>query len=418
MNFNPLQVPNRTIMTPGPVEVDPRVLQAMATPILGQFDPAFTHMMNEVMEMLRQVFQTKNQWAYPIDGTSRSGNEALLCSVIEPGDKVLVPIFGRFGHLLVEICERVGAQVYTMECPWGEVFDQQDIIKKVKEIKPKVVAIVHGETSTGCMQPLNELGPACRELDVLLIVDAVASIGGTNVMVDEWCLDGVIGGTQKCLSIPAGMAPITYNERIEKVILSRKKVEAGIATAEDLALGNEKKRIRSNYFDLAMLQDYWSPRRLNHHTEATSMLYALREGLRLVLEEGLYERFGRHKYHERALVEGLKAMGLEIFGKEEHKLPTVTCVKIPEGINGDQVRQMMLEQFGVEIASSFGPLQGKIWRIGTMGYSCRKENVLSVLSALEACLIRAGVKIHCSEGLQAALDYYEAPKLAKEDAHV
>lgn len=418
MNFKPLQVPKRIIMTPGPVEVDPRVLQAMSTPILGQFDPAFTNIMNEVMEMLRQVFQTKNQWAFPIDGTSRSGNEALLCSVIEPGDKVLVPIFGRFGHLLVEICERYGADVYTMECPWGEVFDQQEIIKKIKEIKPKIVAIVHGETSTGRMQPLNELGPACRELDVLLIVDAVASIGGTNVMVDEWCLDGVIGGTQKCLSIPAGMAPITYNERIEKVIQSRKKVEAGIATEEDIKAGNKFNPIRSNYFDIAMIQDYWSPRRLNHHTEATSMLYALREGLRLVLEEGLYERFGRHKYHEQALIAGLKAMGLELFGDEKHKLPTVTCVKIPEGINGDLVREMMLEQFGVEIASSFGPLHGKIWRIGTMGYSCRKENMLIVLSALEACLIRVGAKIHIGAGIQAALDYYEVPKRIEENTSV
>ena len=418
MNYKPLHVPLRTIMTPGPVEVDPRVLQAMSTPILGQFDPAFTTIMNEVMDMLRELFQTKNKWAFPIDGTSRSGNEALLCSIIEPGDKVLVPIFGRFGHLLVEICERYGADVYTMECPWGEVFQQEDIIAKVKEINPKIVAIVHGETSTGRMQPLNLLGPACRELDVLVVVDAVASIGGANVMVDEWCLDGVIGGTQKCLSVPAGMAPITYNDRIEKVIVARKKVEAGIATADDVATGNELNRIRSNYFDLAMLQDYWSPRRLNHHTEATSMIYALREGLRLVLEEGLYERFGRHSYHERALVAGLKAMGLEIFGDEAYKLPTVTCIQIPEGVDGEAIRQMMLEQFGVEIASSFGPLQGKIWRIGTMGYSCRKENVLAVLAALEACLIRAGVHVHKGAGLQAALDYYEAPILSKEGAHV
>lgn len=418
MNYKPLHVPLRTIMTPGPVEVDPRVLQAMSTPILGQFDPAFTTIMNEVMDMLRELFQTKNTWAFPIDGTSRSGNEALLCSIIEPGDKVLVPIFGRFGHLLVEICERYGADVYTMECPWGEVFQQEDIISKVKEIKPKIVAIVHGETSTGRMQPLNILGPACRDLDVLVVVDAVASIGGANVMVDEWCLDGVIGGTQKCLSVPAGMAPITYNDRIEKVIVARKKVEAGIATADDVATGNELNRIRSNYFDLAMLQDYWSPRRLNHHTEATSMIYALREGLRLVLEEGLYERFGRHSYHERALVAGLKAMGLEIFGDEAYKLPTVTCIQIPEGVNGEAIRQMMLEQFGVEIASSFGPLQGKIWRIGTMGYSCRKENVLAVLAALEACLIRAGVHVHKGAALQAALDYYEAPILSKEGAHV
>ncbi len=408
MNYKQLQTPIRTIMTPGPVEVDPRVLQAMSTPILGQFDPAFTNIMNEVMEMLRQLFQTKNQWAFPIDGTSRSGNEVLLASCIEQGDKVLVPIFGRFGHLLVEICERYGAEVHTMESEWGQVFDQQDIIKKMKEIQPKVVAVVHGETSTGCMQPLDKIGKACREQDVLLIVDAVASIGGVNIPVDEWCIDGIIGGTQKCLSVPSGMAPITYNDRIEEVIQKRKKVEYGIATAEEFA---EKRTnmIRSNYFDLAMLQDYWGPRRLNHHTEATSMLYALREGLRIVLEEGLNERFERHSYHEGALIKGLEAMGLIIFGHKSCKLPTVTCISIPEGVDGDSVRKMMLEQFGVEIASSFGPLQGKIWRIGTMGFSCRKENVLAVLQALEAALIRNGFEPNRGEGVQAALDYYGAP---------
>lgn len=408
MFYKPLQTPSRTIMTPGPVEVDPRVLQAMSTPILGQFDPAFTDIMNEVMEMLRSLFQTKNKWAFPIDGTSRSGNEAMLASVIEPGDKVLVPIFGRFGHLLVEICERYGAEVHTMETKWGTVFDQEDIIAELKKIQPKILAVVHGETSTGCMQPLNELGNACRELDVLLIVDAVASIGGVNIPVDEWHIDGIIGGTQKCLSVPSGMAPITYNDRIEAIIQKRKKVEYGIATEEEFAT-KRTNMIRSNYFDLAMLQDYWGPRRLNHHTEATSMLYALREGLRLVLDEGLYERFGRHSYHEAALIEGIEAMGLKIFGDRTCKLPTVTCIEIPDGVDGELVRKLILEQFGVEIASSFGPLHGKIWRIGTMGYSCRKENVLAVLYALEAALIRSGFEPIRGEGVQAALDYYEAP---------
>lgn len=372
-------------MTPGPVEVDPRVLQAMSTPILGQFDPAFTDIMNEVMEMLRSLFQTENKWAFPIDGTSRSGNEALISSVIESGDKVLVPIFGRFGHLLVEICERYGAEVHTMETKWGTVFDQQDIINEMKKVQPKVVAVVHGETSTGCMQPLNELGKACRELGVLLIVDAVASIGGVNIPVDEWYIDGIIGGTQKCLSVPSGMAPITYNDRIEAIIQKRKKVEYGIATEEEFTT-KRTNMIRSNYFDLAMLQDYWGPRRLNHHTEATSMLYALREGLRLVLDEGLYERFGRHSYHEAALIEGIEAMGLKIFGDRSCKLPTVTCIEIPEGVDGELVRKLMLEQFGVEIASSFGPLQGKIWRIGTMGYSCRKRKCINCVICIGGCI--------------------------------
>lgn len=408
MEFKELDTPLRTIMTPGPVEVDPRVLRAMSTPILGQFDPAFTKIMNEVMEMLRALFQTNNQWAFPVDGTSRSGLEALLCSVIEPNDKVLVPIFGRFGHLLVEICQRYGADVHTIECQWGEVFDQEEIIAEIKKVKPKITAVVHGETSTGRMQPLDKIGAACREQDVLFIVDAVASIGGTEVKVDEWLIDGIAGGTQKCLSVPSGMAPISYNERIEKVLSNRKKVEQGISTDEDRQ--NELNRvhptIRSNYFDLSMLQDYWGPRRLNHHTEATSMLYALREGLRLVHQEGLETRFARHKEHETALVMGLEAMGLSLFGDSSCKLPTVTCINVPEGVDPESVRAMLLNEFGIEIASSFGPLHGKIWRIGTMGYSCRKENILRVLSALEGVLIRHGAPIQPGKAIQAALDFY------------
>ncbi|EIJ80434.1 aminotransferase, class V family protein [Bacillus methanolicus PB1] len=406
MKFSPLETPLRTIMTPGPVEVDPRVLRAMCTPILGQFDPAFTTIMNEVMEMLRQLFRTSNRWAYPVDGTSRAGIEALLCSIIEQGDKVLIPIYGRFGYLLTEICERYGAQVYTIECEWGNVFAPEEVIDEMKRVQPKIVAIVHGETSTGCMQPLEEIGRACREMDILLVVDAVATIGGTEVNADEWHFDGVIGGTQKCISVPSGMALITYNDRIEKVVLSRKKVERGIQTDSDRSILAAGKTIISNYFDLSQLQDYWGPRRLNHHTEATSMVYALREGLRIILEEGLTERFDRHRLHERALIAGIEAMGLSLFGEKKWKLPTVTCVNIPDGVDGESVRHMLLHEFGIEIASSFGPLHGKIWRIGTMGYSCRKENILKVLTSLEAVLVYHGVHVNKGEGVQEALKVY------------
>ncbi|UOQ83356.1 pyridoxal-phosphate-dependent aminotransferase family protein [Gracilibacillus salinarum] len=408
MQYTDLSTPTRTIMTPGPVEVDPRVLRAMSNPIVGQFDPSFTTIMNEVMDMLRILFQTKNQWAFPVDGTSRSGIEAVLCSVIEPGDTVLVPIFGRFGYLLTEICERYGANVHTIECEWGTVFEQTTINQKIDEIKPKIVAIVHGETSTGCMQPLDQIGKTCRDRDALLIVDAVASIGGVEMKVDEWMIDALIGGTQKCISVPSGLAPITYNDRVEAVIQARKKVERGISTEEDHQLDETRKHpyIKSNYFDISMLQDYWGPRRLNHHTEATSMLYALREGLRIILEEGLDQRFLRHLYHEKALITGLEAMGLSLFGDAQSKLPTVTCVEIPEGIDPESVRSMLLEQFGIEIAKSFGPLEGKIWRIGTMGYSCRKENILFLLGALEAVLLQHGAPIHIGKATVAALEYY------------
>jgi len=403
--YQDLAPSQRTIMTPGPVEADPRVLRAMATPILGQFDPEFTGLMNETMEMLREVFQTANAQAFPVDGTSRSGIEAVMVSLIAPGDKVLVPIFGRFGHLLVEIAERCGAEVITMDREWGTVFDPEEVIAKIRQVRPHVVAIVHGETSTGRMQPLKDIGKACREHDALFVVDVVATIGGVDVKTDEWHIDAAIGGTQKNLSVPSGMAPITFNARAEQKISSRKRVERGIRNP---AMDAERpgRTIQSNYFDLSQLIDYWGPRRLNHHTEATSMLYALREGLRIVLEEGLEERFARHRLHERALVAGLRAMGLTLFGDPACKLPVVTCVNIPEGIDGESVRDMLLRQFSVEIASSFGPLAGKIWRIGTMGYSCRKNNVLHTLGALEAALIRHNAKIDAGKAVQAALDVY------------
>jgi len=402
-----LNPPLRTLMTPGPVEAEPRVLRAMTIPIIGQFDPEFLGIMDETMELLRKLFQTTNHWAYAIDGTARAGIEAVLCSIIEPGDRVLVPIFGRFGNLLAEIAERSGAEVFTMDCEWGTAFDEEEIIAEIKKVNPKVLAIVHGETSTGIMQPLENIGKFCKEQDVLFIVDAVATIGGTDFRTDAWNIDAVITGTQKCLSVPTGMAPITYNEKIENILVGRRKIERGL----DMSSHNPR-RIQSNYLDLSQIQEYWSPKRLNHHTEATSMLYALREGLRIIHEEGLQNRFERHKLHEKALVNGLEAMGLSLFGDTRYKMPVVTCVNIPKGVDGEEVRYTMLKEFGVEIASTFGSLKGKIWRIGSMGFSCRKENILKVLTALEASIYRHGGKVNAGEAIQAALDVYEGKTLS------
>ncbi|WP_413378944.1 pyridoxal-phosphate-dependent aminotransferase family protein [Paenibacillus taichungensis] len=403
-NYKELSPSLRTIMTPGPVEVDPRVLRALSFPILGQFDPEFTSLMNETMAMLRELYMTDNEWCYPVDGTSRSGIEAVLVSLIQPGDKVLVPIYGRFGHLLVEISERCGAEVIFFETEWGTVFDPEEVIKAIHAHKPSLVAMVHGETSTGQMQPLTEIGKACRELDILLVVDAVATIGGTPVETDAWHLDAVMGGTQKCLSVPSGMAPITYNSRVEKKLMSRKTVERGLRDATSARA--EGRTIASNYFDLSQLQDYWSSARLNHHTEATSMLYGLHEGLRILLQEGLDARFQRHRINERALVAGIQGMGLKLYGELSSKLPMVTCIEIPDDIDGESVRSMLLNDFSIEIASSFGPLKGKIWRIGTMGFSCQRKNVLHVLGALEAVLLRHRHALPAGEAVQVALDVY------------
>lgn len=403
-NYKELSPSLRTIMTPGPVEVDPRVLRALSFPILGQFDPEFTSLMNETMAMLRELYMTDNEWCYPVDGTSRSGIEAVLVSLIQPGDKVLVPIYGRFGHLLVEISERCGAEVVFFETEWGTVFDPEEVIKAIHTHKPSLVAMVHGETSTGQMQPLAEIGKACRDLDILLVVDAVATIGGTPVETDVWHLDAVMGGTQKCLSVPSGMAPLTYNSRVEQKLMSRKTVERGLRDATSARA--EGRTIASNYFDLSQLQDYWSSARLNHHTEATSMLYGLHEGLRILLQEGLEARFQRHLVNERALVAGIQGMGLQLYGDMSSKLPVVTCITIPEGIDGESVRSMLLNDFSIEIASSFGPLKGQIWRIGTMGFSCQRKNVLHVLGALEAVLLRHRHVLPAGEAVQAALDVY------------
>lgn len=400
--YKELVIPQRTIMTPGPVEAEPRVLRAMSSPILGQYDPAFLNIMDEVQDLLRYTFQTDNKQAFVVDGTARAGLEAVLSGIIEKGDKVYVPIFGRFGHLLSEISKRAGGDVHTTEIEWGTTYSFEALKKEIDEFGPKVVAIVHGETSTGRMQPLKELGHYCREKDILLVVDAVATLTGTEFKTDEWKIDAVVSGTQKCLSVPTGLAPLTYNDRVEKILAERRKVEQGL----DKEAHNDR-MISTNYLDLSQIQEYWSPKRLNHHTEATSMLYAIREGLRIVKEEGLEARIERHKLHEKALVDGLEAMGLKIFGEEFDKVPTVTCVEVPEGVEESEVKLDMIKHFGVEVASAFGPLTGKIWRIGTMGYSCRKENVLRVLSAMEAMLIRKGVKINKGEALQAALDVYQ-----------
>ncbi|MBT6277270.1 MAG: alanine--glyoxylate aminotransferase family protein [Chromatiales bacterium] len=395
----------RRLLGPGPVEVDPRVLRAMSMPMLGQFDPQFTGYMNEVMGLYRQVFRTDNHWTFLVDGTARAGIEAILTSVIEPGDKVLVPVFGRFGHLLCEISERLQANVIPIHTEWGTVFEVDQIEDAVKQHRPKLVAVVQGDTSTTMAQPLDEIGHICHAYDALVYTDATASITGLDLRTDEWQIDAVSAGLQKCLSGPPGVAPITFNERVAELVRGRKHIEAGIRPDGFEAANGPI--IQSNYFDLAMLMDYWSESRLNHHTEATSMLYAARESARLVMQEGLDARFARHTRTSRAITAGFRAMGLEVFGDQRYKMPNVTGVVIPESVTGEAVRMDMLEQFGIEIGTSFGPLHGKIWRIGTMGYGCRKDNVLACLGALEACLRRHGFSAPAGAGVEAAWRSYD-----------
>lgn len=400
--YKELTIAQRTIMTPGPVEAHPVVLQAMTNRILGQFDPNFLTIMDEVKEMIKQPFGTKNKEAFAIDGTSRSGLEAALIALIEPGDKVLIPVYGRFAFLLGEICERAQAKVKYVEKDWQSPFSPKDVIKEIDAFEPKIVAMVHGETANGQMQPLAEIGQYCRSQDIFFVVDMVATYGGVPLAVDDWCVDIAIAGTQKCLSVPSGLSLITFNERVETVLDARYQKELGLSKTD-----RNDRHIMSNYLDLSQLQRYWNAERINHHTEATSMIYALHEGLRMLLNEGLDKAFQRHSINEKALMAGIEAMGLSIYGEKATKMPTVTPIFIPEGVDGEQVREDMLHNFGVEIASSFGDLKGKIWRIGNMGYSSRKENILHVLAALEGTLLHHQAPISGGKSLLAALDYYQ-----------
>jgi len=396
--------PPRLLMGPGPINADPRVLKAMSAPLLGQFDPQFREYMKEVSELYRGAFQTGNRWTLLVDGTARAGIEAALVSLIEPGDRVLVPVFGRFGHLKVEIARRCGAEVRALDAEWGTVFAPEALEKAVKEFKPKLVAVSHGDTSTTMAQPLAELAAACRKTDAILYVDATATLGGMDVPADAWQLDVVSAGLQKCLGGPPGSAPLTLNERAERRIVRRRHTEQGLRDRNEPQ--GEGEIIRSNYFDLAMVMDYWSEKALNHHTEATSMLYAAHECARILLEEGLPKAFARHALASKALTAGLAAMGLELFGDQRHKMPNVTGVVIPQGVDGEKVRRALLADFDIEIGTSFGALRGRIWRIGTMGYNAREDAVLVTLAALETVLSREHFKLPRGAGVEAARAAY------------
>ncbi|MCU1400980.1 MAG: aminotransferase [Acidimicrobiales bacterium] len=398
--FNP---PPRLLMGPGPINADPRVLRAMSAQLIGQFDPAMTQAMNDTMALYRAVFATVNEATFLIDGTARAGIEAALVSLIEPGDTVLIPVFGRFGHLLREIAERCDATVEICEVPWGQVVDPAMVEEAIRRTRPKLVATVQGDTSTTMCQPLADLGRLCREQDVLLYADVTASLGGNTFEADAWHVDAVSAGLQKCLAGPSGSAPVTFSPRAVEVITRRKSIEAGLLADGETTAAT---RIRSNYFDVAMLLDYWGERRLNHHTEATSMLYAARECARIIVEDGLDETIERHRLHGEAMLAGVLGLGLAVFGDVSHKMNNVVGVHIPEGVDGDRARGELLEQFGIEIGTSFGPLHGKIWRIGTMGYNARTDAVLTTLAALEQVLRRNGHPTPQGGGIDAALEVY------------
>lgn len=381
-----LDPPYRLLMGPGPSNAEPRVLRAMATSLLGQFDPRFTDVMNDVVELGRYVFQTANERSFPVSGSARAGLEAVMTSVLEQGDRVVVGNIGRFGELLADLARRAGADVLEVAAEWGRVIEPDQIKQALEQHHPKLLAVVHGETSTGMRQPLEGLGRLAHDFGAIFMVDAVPSLGGVDVAVDRWEIDVCVTGMQKCLGGPPGMAPLTYNERVER------------------AMNERTTRISSNYLDLTQIAEYWGPQRYNHHTAPTSQVYALRETLRIIYEEGLEARFARHERVSQALRAGLEEMGLGLFGDRSHALAMITPALIPDGINDRQVRAFLLEQFNVEIGMAFGPLLGKVWRIGTMGHNAQLPNVLHLLAGLEQALAVQGYRIPAGAGVARALE--------------
>jgi alanine-glyoxylate transaminase / serine-glyoxylate transaminase / serine-pyruvate transaminase len=381
---------SRLLLGPGPSPVHPRVLRAMSTPLLGHLDPEFLVIMNDVQGMLRAVFQTTNPFTIAISGTGSAGMEAALVNVIEPGDKVIVGVNGVFGTRMADIVGRCGGTLVKLEAPWGQVFPKERIDEALrKQGKVKAVALVHAETSTGAQQPLEGLGQLCHDHGALLVVDAVTSLGGVPVEVDRHGIDVCYSGTQKCLSCPPGLAPLTLSPRALDAVRTRKQ------------------KAQSWYLDLSMIADYWADgKRAYHHTAPISMVYALREALRIVLEEGLEARFARHRRHSAALMAGLSRLGCTPNAAEGHRLPSLNCIKAPEGVEEAPIRKALLLDNGIEIGGGLGPLVGKVWRIGLMGEGARQESVFAVLAALEQALAKAGRDVTPGAALAAAAQTY------------
>jgi alanine-glyoxylate transaminase/serine-glyoxylate transaminase/serine-pyruvate transaminase len=367
-----LNPPPRVLLGPGPSDVHPRVLRAMSTPLVGHLDPAFLAIMNQTQDLLRETFLTKNALTFPVSGTGSAGMETALVNLIEPGTPVLVCVNGVFGQRMTDVARRASAAVATIERPWGEVFDPGQVRDAVKKVRPRVLALVHAETSTGAWQPAEEIGAICREFDALFLLDTVTSLGGVPVEVDAWGVDAVYSGTQKCLSCPPGLAPVSFSPRAVE------------------AINRRKTKVQSWYLDMTMVQRYWGEERFYHHTAPVTMIYALREALCLVHEEGLEARWARHRRNHLALKAGLAALGIGYAAAEGRQLPMLNAVKIPAGVDDLAVRQRLLTEFGIEIGGGLGDFKGKVWRVGLMGYSSRPNNVLLFLAALEQCLGGAG----------------------------
>lgn len=386
--FPALNPPIRTLLGPGPSDIHPRVLQAIGKNTVGHLDPYYLRLMDDSQKMLRALFRTENRMTFSVSATGSAGMEATVVNLIEPGDSMIVCVNGVFGSRMCDVAERAGAKVTKVERPWGEVFTPDDLEDALAKAKPKVVGIVMAETSTGTWQPIDEISRLVHDAGAMLLVDAVTSLGGVPVEVDKWEIDAIYSGSQKCLSCPPGLAPVSFNERAMKTILSRKT------------------KVQSWYLDATMLASYWGSDRVYHHTAPINMSYALYEALQVIHEEGLESCFARHMLNHQALKAGLSALGIKYSAQEGHQLPMLNAVVVPDGVDDARIRSDLLNRFGIEIGSGLGAFKGKVWRIGLMGYGSRAANVLLFLAALEQLLAEQGYKFDHGASIAAAIARY------------
>lgn len=369
-----MNIPQRTLLGPGPSDVPPRVLEALARPTLGHLDPAFLQIMDEIRTKMKQIYRTSNEMTLAVSGTGSAGMETLFANLVEPGDHVLVGVKGVFGGRMKDVASRCGAKVQSIDAPWGQVFDQDQLIDTIEKMhksgdfKPCILALVHAETSTGVLQPVDKLSAVCRKHGMLLLLDCVTSLGGVPVEIDAWGIDAAYSGTQKCLSCPPGLSPVTLGPRaVEK-------------------LEKRKTKVQSWYLDLSMVRQYWGQERFYHHTAPINMLYALLEAMTIVLEEGLEARFARHRQMHELLKAGLGMLGIEYASDPKHTLPQLNAIRIPGGVDDMKVRRQLLNDYGIEIGGGLGDFKGKAWRIGLMGHGATKRNVALVLHALQEAM--------------------------------
>ncbi len=365
-NLGEMNTSTRVLMGPGPSDAHPRVLRAMSTPLVGHLDPEFLVVMDDIKAMVQETLQTKNQLTFVVSAPGSAGMETCLVNLLEPGDEAVICIHGVFGTRMADIAERCGAKVIKVEADWGTPINPEDVKKALASCSPKLLAIVHAETSTGVLQPLEEISKMTKEAGALLVVDAVTSYCGTDLKVDEWGIDALYSGSQKCLSAPPGLSPVTFSQRAVEV------------------LENRKTKVQSWFLDLTMVKNYWAgAKRAYHHTAPVSAMFAMREALRIVLEEGLEHRFKRHQKNHELLRDGLEAMGFEFLVEKQYRLPMLNAVAIPDGVDEAAVRGRLLNEYNIEIGGGLGPYAGKIWRIGLMGESSTPNHVNMLLAALK-----------------------------------